>query len=39
MTMGIGMALHEETVMDTGLGMFVNHDLATYHATAVVAVG
>ena len=31
MTMGIGMALHEETVIDTKLGTFVNHDLAGYH--------
>jgi xanthine dehydrogenase YagR molybdenum-binding subunit len=31
MTMGIGMALHEETVMDPHLGTWVNHDLAMYH--------
>jgi xanthine dehydrogenase YagR molybdenum-binding subunit len=31
MTMGIGMALHEETVMDEHLGSWVNHDLAMYH--------
>jgi xanthine dehydrogenase YagR molybdenum-binding subunit len=31
MTMGIGMALHEETVLDPHLGAYVNHDLATYH--------
>ena len=31
MTMGIGMALHEESVMDPRLGDFVNHDLAMYH--------
>jgi xanthine dehydrogenase YagR molybdenum-binding subunit len=31
MTMGIGMALHEETVMDPHLGAYVNHDLAMYH--------
>jgi xanthine dehydrogenase YagR molybdenum-binding subunit len=28
---GIGMALHEESLMDTKLGRFVNHDLAEYH--------
>lgn len=31
MTMGIGMALHEEGVMDPRFGMVVNHDLAEYH--------
>jgi xanthine dehydrogenase YagR molybdenum-binding subunit len=31
MTMGIGMALQEETVMDPHLGAYVNHDLAMYH--------
>jgi xanthine dehydrogenase YagR molybdenum-binding subunit len=31
MTMGIGMALHEESAMDARLGDFVNHDLAMYH--------
>jgi xanthine dehydrogenase YagR molybdenum-binding subunit len=31
MTMGIGMALLEESVMDAGFGDYVNHDLATYH--------
>ncbi len=31
MTMGIGMALHEETVLDPHLGAYVNHDLAMYH--------
>jgi xanthine dehydrogenase YagR molybdenum-binding subunit len=30
-TMGIGMALHEETVVDERYGHFVNHDLAEYH--------
>jgi xanthine dehydrogenase YagR molybdenum-binding subunit len=29
--MGIGMALMEETVMDTSFGLFVNRDLAEYH--------
>ncbi len=28
---GIGMALHEETVYDHGLGRIVNHDIAEYH--------
>jgi xanthine dehydrogenase YagR molybdenum-binding subunit len=31
MTMGIGMALYEESAMDARLGDFVNHDLAMYH--------
>ncbi len=31
MTMGIGMALHEESVLDPGFGDYINHDLATYH--------
>lgn len=31
MTMGIGMALHEDGVMDPRFGMVVNHDLAEYH--------
>ena len=30
MTMGIGAALMEEMVVDTRLGLFVNHDLAGY---------
>lgn len=29
--MGIGMALHEETLMDTRLGRFMNHSFADYH--------
>ncbi|MCA6109560.1 xanthine dehydrogenase family protein molybdopterin-binding subunit [Bradyrhizobium cenepequi] len=28
---GIGMALHEETIYDHGLGRIVNHDIAEYH--------
>ncbi len=32
--MGIGMALHEETFMDTKLGRFMNHNLAEYHVPA-----
>jgi xanthine dehydrogenase YagR molybdenum-binding subunit len=31
MTMGLGMALMEESVLDTRFGDYVNHDLATYH--------
>ncbi|MGI8624432.1 MAG: xanthine dehydrogenase family protein molybdopterin-binding subunit, partial [Solirubrobacteraceae bacterium] len=31
MTMGIGMALMEESVVDLEFGDFVNHDLAQYH--------
>jgi xanthine dehydrogenase YagR molybdenum-binding subunit len=31
MTMGIGMALMEESTMDEHLGAWVNHDLAMYH--------
>ncbi len=31
MTMGLSMALHEETVLDARFGHFANHDLAEYH--------
>jgi len=31
MTMGLSMALHEESVMDERLGQIVNHDFAGYH--------
>ncbi|MBL7253814.1 xanthine dehydrogenase family protein molybdopterin-binding subunit [Paractinoplanes lichenicola] len=31
MTMGMGMALHEEGVLDPNVGTWVNHDLAEYH--------
>jgi xanthine dehydrogenase YagR molybdenum-binding subunit len=31
MTMGLSMALHEESVMDERLGQVVNHDFAGYH--------
>jgi xanthine dehydrogenase YagR molybdenum-binding subunit len=34
MTMGIGMALHEESLLDPAFGDYVNHDLATYHVPA-----
>ncbi|PXY19483.1 xanthine dehydrogenase family protein molybdopterin-binding subunit [Prauserella muralis] len=31
MTMGLSMALHEESVVDERFGFVVNHDLAEYH--------
>jgi xanthine dehydrogenase YagR molybdenum-binding subunit len=31
MTMGIGMALHEESLIDLEFGDYLNHDLAGYH--------
>lgn len=31
MTMGLGMALHEESLLDPRFGDYVNHDLASYH--------
>ncbi|WP_229830235.1 xanthine dehydrogenase family protein molybdopterin-binding subunit [Actinoplanes ianthinogenes] len=31
MIMGMGMALHEESVLDPAAGTWVNHDLAEYH--------
>jgi xanthine dehydrogenase YagR molybdenum-binding subunit len=34
MIMGMGMALHEEGVLDPALGLWVNHDLAGYHIPA-----
>lgn len=34
MTMGLGMALLEESVMDTQFGDYVNHDFAQYHVPA-----
>ncbi|MBO2452011.1 xanthine dehydrogenase family protein molybdopterin-binding subunit [Actinomadura barringtoniae] len=34
MTMGLGMALMEETVLDEEFGDFLNHDLAQYHVPA-----
>jgi xanthine dehydrogenase YagR molybdenum-binding subunit len=34
MTMGMGMALHEEGVLDPATGDWVNHDLAGYHIPA-----
>jgi xanthine dehydrogenase YagR molybdenum-binding subunit len=34
MTMGVSMALHEESVMDRAFGDYLNHDLAQYHVAA-----
>ena len=34
MVMGIGAALHEESVLDHRLGKFMNHNLAEYHVPA-----
>ena len=34
MTMGLGMALMEEGVMDHEFGDYLNHDLAGYHVAA-----
>jgi xanthine dehydrogenase YagR molybdenum-binding subunit len=34
MTMGMGMALHEEGVLDPAMGDWINHDLAEYHVPA-----
>jgi xanthine dehydrogenase YagR molybdenum-binding subunit len=34
MTMGMGMALHENSVVDAQFGHVVNHDLAEYHVPA-----
>ena len=34
MTMGLSMALHEESVMDGRFGDYVNHDFASYHIAA-----
>ncbi|MGM7647987.1 xanthine dehydrogenase family protein molybdopterin-binding subunit [Nocardia sp. JW2] len=38
-TMGIGMALHEESVFDTRFGEVVNHDLAGYHVPVNADIG
>jgi xanthine dehydrogenase YagR molybdenum-binding subunit len=37
--MGIGMALHEETLMDHRLGRFINHSLAEYHIPTNADIG
>jgi xanthine dehydrogenase YagR molybdenum-binding subunit len=34
MTMGLGMALHEESLVDARFGHVLNHDFATYHIPA-----
>jgi xanthine dehydrogenase YagR molybdenum-binding subunit len=34
MTMGLGMALHEESLVDPRFGHVLNHDLASYHIPA-----
>jgi xanthine dehydrogenase YagR molybdenum-binding subunit len=34
MTMGLSMALHEESVMDAEFGDYLNHDFAGYHIAA-----
>jgi xanthine dehydrogenase YagR molybdenum-binding subunit len=39
MTMGLSMALHENSVWDPRLGQVANHDLAEYHVTANADVG
>ena len=39
MTMGLSMALHEDSVMDPRIGQVVNHDLAEYHVAANADVG
>ncbi|WZP00748.1 xanthine dehydrogenase family protein molybdopterin-binding subunit [Isosphaeraceae bacterium EP7] len=37
--MGIGMALHEESVMDHALGRFMNHSLAEFHVPVNADIG
>jgi xanthine dehydrogenase YagR molybdenum-binding subunit len=39
MTMGLSMALLEETILDPQLGAYVNHDLAMYHVATNADVG
>jgi xanthine dehydrogenase YagR molybdenum-binding subunit len=39
MTMGLSMALHEETVLDPAFGDFANHDFAEYHVAVNADVG
>ena len=34
MTMGVSMALHEESVLDLEFGDYLNHDFAQYHVAA-----
>jgi xanthine dehydrogenase YagR molybdenum-binding subunit len=39
MTMGLSMALHEQSVVDPRFGDYVNHDLAEYHIATNADVG
>jgi xanthine dehydrogenase YagR molybdenum-binding subunit len=39
MTMGLSMALHEESVIDPNFGDYVNHDFAAYHIASNADVG
>jgi len=39
MTMGLSMALHEESMMDPRFGHIVNHDFAEYHIPTAADVG
>lgn len=39
MTMGLSMALHEESVLDPRFGDWVNHDFAEYHISVNADVG
>jgi xanthine dehydrogenase YagR molybdenum-binding subunit len=39
MTMGLGMALHEESLVDGRFGHVVNHDFAEYHIPTNADVG
>jgi len=39
MTMGLSMALHEESVLDPRFGDYVNHDFAGYHIATNADVG
>jgi xanthine dehydrogenase YagR molybdenum-binding subunit len=39
MTMGLSMALHEESVLDRRFGHFANHDFAEYHVAVNADVG
>ncbi|TFV47467.1 xanthine dehydrogenase family protein molybdopterin-binding subunit [Blastococcus sp. TF02A-35] len=39
MTMGLSMALHENSVWDPRIGQVANHDLAEYHVTVNADVG
>ena len=39
MTMGVSMALHEESVLDLEFGDYLNHDFAQYHVASCADVG